>query len=79
MGDVTGVFIAEAAQVAKAIGQEACFGEILGKHSDVLGTLEAGHFEVLTDDQEFIKKFEKYGLDGTGYNPLDYIEGGANR
>lgn len=79
MGDVTGVFIAEAAQVAKAIGQEAYFGEILGKHSEVSGTLEADHFEVLTDDQEFIKKFEEYGLDGTGYNPLDYIEGGANR
>lgn len=75
MGSVEGLFIAEKEDVKAAIGKEVRFGEILGKHSDVWGTLEEGECTVLTDDQEFIAKFEEIMGTGTisGYNPLEYI------
>ena len=79
MGEVNGVFVADDAQIADAIGEEVYFGEILGKHSDIAGTLNQDDLEIITDDQVFVQKCEEYGLDGTGYNPLDYIEGGCNR
>jgi len=76
MGDVEGLFIAEKEAVEKLIGKEISFGEILGKHSDVFGTLDSGDLEIKSDDQEFIAKFESIMGCGTisGYNPLDYYE-----
>ena len=73
-GDVFGKFIATEAEVAAAIGEEIVFGEILGKHSEIFGTLEGSDLKVLTDDQDFIEKFEKYVGKSVGYNPLDYIQ-----
>ena len=73
-GDVMGTFVAEEEAVKAAIGKLVYFGEILGKHSDVHGTLSEKDLTVLTDDQDFIAKCAKYGLAGTGYNPLDYME-----
>lgn len=75
MGDVDGVFVAEESALSAAMGKTICFGEILGKHSEVNGPLEEFDVEVLTDDQDFIKKFEKYRC-ACGYNPLDYLEEG---
>lgn len=72
MGAVIGTFVADDAEVAKALGQRVYFGEILGKHSEVEGTLEEKDIAVLTDDQDFIAKFVEYGLD-SGYNPLSYL------
>jgi hypothetical protein len=70
MGDVTGVFVEDDATVAKAIGKEVYFGEILGKHSEIVGPLNETDLTVLTDDQEFIAKAKKYGLSGFGHNPI---------
>ncbi len=73
-GNVEGIFVATQEAVDKAIGEEVYFGEILGKHSDVHGTLDAEDLTVLTDDQDFINKYiEIFGECGTGYNPLDYL------
>lgn len=72
-GDVRGIFVAEESDVAVAIGRQIYFGEILGKHSEVYGTLEAKDIEIKTDDQDFIEKFIKFIGTSTGYNPLDYI------
>ena len=74
MGNVDGVFAATEEEVQAAIGREVYFGEILGKHSEVHGTLAESEFEVLTDDQDFIEKANKFGLIPTGYNPLSYLE-----
>lgn len=77
MGEVEGLFIADDAEVEKLIGCNVYFGEILGKHSEVTGTLDEEDLEVLTDDQEFLTKLtELTGFDSTisGYNPLDYID-----
>lgn len=73
MGDVTGIFVVDEDKVAEAIGKNVYFGEILGKHSEVQGTLTSDDLTVLTDDAEFIAKAKAYGLVPTGYNPLSYM------
>lgn len=72
-GDVTGVFVSEKEQIEAAIGKKVYFGEILGKHSEVYGTLDRDDIKEITNNQEFVKMFEEYEL-STGYNPLRYIE-----
>lgn len=76
MGSVSGTFIADSDMIDKAIGKQVYFGEILGKHSEVYGTLDEWDLELKTQDQDFINKFEEIMGEGysTGYNPLDYIE-----
>lgn len=73
MGDVEGIFVAEESKIKAAIGKEVVFGEILGKHSDIIGVLERKDLTILTDDQDFIKKFEDLNC-SSGYNPLLYLE-----
>lgn len=72
MGDVSSVFIAESKDLESAIGKTVYFGEILGKHSEVYGTLDDEDIEVITEDKEVIYIVDRYGLEN-GYNPLDYI------
>ena len=74
MGNVEGFFIADIRDVANAIGKQVCFGEILGKHSDVYGTLSKGDLRVVSCDQNLIEELSKIGLDLCGYNPLNYLE-----
>ena len=75
MGVVESIFIADKETVAKAIGKEVYFGEILGKHSEIYGTLEEGDLTVKSEDQDFIAKVIEIFGDGTisGYNPLKYL------
>ena len=75
MGDVEGLFTADVAGLESAYGKEVYFGEILGKHSEVHGTLDREDITVVSDDQDFIAKFEAIVGAGTisGYNPLDYL------
>lgn len=56
----------------KIIGLDVYFGEILGKHSEVSGTLAREDFAVVTEDQEFIQKWLDLEINA-GYNPLHYI------
>lgn len=71
-GTVRGLFVADDSEVKAAMGKDVYFGEILGKHSEVTGTLTEDEFKVLTEDQSFIENFEKFGCE-SGYNPLDYL------
>jgi hypothetical protein len=75
MGYVEGVFIADDAEVNEAIGKEIYFGEILGKHSEIHGTLDAHDLTVLSEEADFITKIE--GVFGSsrisGHCPLDYF------
>jgi len=73
MGDVESIFVADTEEVAKAIGKTVYFGEILGKFSDIEGTLSSEDLIVLTEDQDFIAKYKLYNIGTTGHNPLDYI------
>jgi hypothetical protein len=70
MGTVTGTFVADEDYVKTCIGKRVYFGEILGKHSEIYGTLDEKDLTIITDDQEFIEKVEKYKMDSIGHNPL---------
>jgi hypothetical protein len=75
MGDLTGVFVADTKDVEELIksNKEIYFGEVLGKHSEVMSTISSEDLELVTSDESFIELFEKYDL-SNGYNPFDYIE-----
>jgi hypothetical protein len=73
MGALKGTFVATEDQVQQAIGKEARFGEVLGKHSDITVTLTEKMFGVVTDDLDFVGKFSLYRCE-SGFNPLHYIE-----
>jgi len=72
MGEVNGIFVADSDKIKSAIGKQVYFGEILGKHSDIEGTLEDGECQLLSENNDDIEVFERLDLT-TGYNPLDYI------
>lgn len=75
MGDVEGLFIAEEADVDAAIGSQVSFGEILGKHSEISGTLSSVDLKVISDEQDRIDwLLGIIGPNVSGYNPLDYIQ-----
>jgi hypothetical protein len=75
MGSLDGIFIADEKDVADLIGKEISFGEVLGKHSDVFGTLDKEDLEVVSEDQDLIQKIEDIlGETLGGFNPLDYYE-----
>ena len=75
MGNVEGLFFAEEKDVEEAIGLELYFGEILGKHSEVCGELEADDLKEIDISSDALKEmmdtFE--GDTIVGYNPLEYI------
>lgn len=75
MGDLDGVFSADSEDVQKLIdsGKEVYFGEVLGKHSEVIKVIKAEHLEQITTDAKFIELFDTYGL-SNGFNPFDYLE-----
>lgn len=57
-GNLYGVFIAEESDVKTIIGEDAYFGSVLGKHSEVHGTVKPGDITEMSDDQGFIAKME---------------------
>lgn len=74
MGSLDGLFIATQEEVDKAIGKYMYFGEVLGKHSNIEGELEASEVELISSDQEKVQwLFELLGSDVSGFNPLSYI------
>jgi hypothetical protein len=70
---VGGLFVADQKDVDNAIGKMLYFGEVEGKHSEIYGALEAEEISVISEDQEFVEKFEQL-VGEFGYNPLDHIE-----
>lgn len=73
-GDVEGMFIADEQAIKLAMGQEVYFGEILGKHSEVYGTLEESDITEVKVSDTTIKEMEEIlGSSISGYNPLNYI------
>jgi hypothetical protein len=71
-GRVEGIFVTTQEELDSNYGKEVIFGEILGKHSDIQGVFEACDITVLSEDQEFIAKFEEI-IGYTGFCPFDYI------
>lgn len=69
MGYLSGVFVADDADVEEAMGEEVYLGEVLGKHSEVTATVSDETIKVLTDDAKFIQKFSQIGA-SSGTNPI---------
>lgn len=75
MGDLDGLFVADESIVESAIGKEVYFGEVLGKHSEVYGTLDEIDLRVVSEDQEKIECLVSLlGTSISGFNPLEYIQ-----
>jgi len=75
MGEVEGLFIATENEIQNAIGKNIYFGEILGKHSEVYGTLDENDLEKINLDNVSIERVaELLGDNWSGYNPLEYID-----
>lgn len=72
-GFLSGTFFADSSEVENLIGQEVWFGEVLGKHSEVYGTIDEGEITLITDDTEIVKVL-KDGEASVGINPLDYLD-----
>lgn len=76
MGFLDGLFVAEAEAVEPLIGTEIYFGEVLGKHSEISGSLDASDIKVVSEDQDLIDKLvaaNEGNFTLCGYSPLDYI------
>lgn len=71
MGDLEGVFVATVEEINGRLGKEIHFGEVLGKHSEITGKLEAKDVKLISYDPVFVKLFEDNNLE-TGHNPLRY-------
>lgn len=75
MGEVESVFVATEEEIEAVIGKEVYFGEILGKHSEVCGTIEASEITQLNVSQEAIMEVTTIlGRTWSGHNPLEYYE-----
>src|SRR5690554_1652074 len=73
-GDVNGLFVATEDEVENAIGGDVYFGEILGKHSEVRGTIERKDVTKVDIDSESVMKVANHlGMTWSGYNPLNYL------
>lgn len=73
MGFLSGIFPVTEKDIESIIGFEVYFGEVLGKHSEIVVKMEESHFTLVTSDTEFINKFVELDC-STGYNPFDYLE-----
>lgn len=69
MGGLDGLFVADSESVAKAIGKKVYFGEVLGKHSEIFGTLEEGDLKLKSNANDHVEMFLHLDL-ATGHNPL---------
>lgn len=77
MGNVEGLFFAEESEIDDLIGKQIYFGEILGKHSEIVFNLEADHLTVINLSDDAVEELHKaLGRERTisGYNPFDYYE-----
>lgn len=73
-GDLDGLFVADEKEVQSALGKEIYFGEVLGKHSEIYGTLEDNDISIVSEDQEKIEWLVSLlGTSVSGSNPLEYV------
>lgn len=66
-GEVEGFFKATKKQVENIQGEEIYFGEILGKHSEVYGSVDDGDITLISDDPLFVLEYIESGDDPFNY------------
>ena len=54
MGELEGLFVADEVDVEKVMGEETYWGEILGKHSEVIGNISKETVTMVSEDTEKI-------------------------
>lgn len=76
MGDVESLFVSTKEEIEKSLGKNICFGEILGKHSDINDNLSLNNLTIVSEDQDFINKLVEILGSKTisGNNPLNYMD-----
>jgi hypothetical protein len=72
-GNLYGIFVANKDYVKLLVSKEISilFGEVLGKHSEVIGHVSSGEIDMISDKTEDVEYFERLGLE-SGYNPFSY-------
>lgn len=71
MGYLNGLFIAAQSEIDDLIGKTVYFGEVLGKHSEVVVDIEEHHVKLLSADQEKVAWLkELLGETVSGFNPI---------
>jgi len=73
MGTLEGLFIDTKQRIDYLIQSdiEVYFGEVLGKHSEVFGEVEAHEIEFVTSEPKVIEVIEEFKLQN-GFNPMGY-------
>jgi hypothetical protein len=72
-GSLESYFVATEEDVQAALGRGVSFGEALGKHSDVTGTLEPEDLVLLPVSVSFVEEFRRQ-IGSTGLNPLEHLD-----
>ncbi len=75
MGDLSGVFIADSDDVARAInnGKTVYFHDVLGKHSEIDVELSGNVISLVSDDPAVVSVVSMNDLTN-GINPFDYFD-----
>ncbi|MGI9526986.1 MAG: hypothetical protein ACR2MS_07760 [Weeksellaceae bacterium] len=74
MGSIDGLFLASSKDVENLFEKRVYFGEVLGKFSEIYGTIKERNFKEIEVDAATIEALSKYGPTLCGRNPLDYYE-----
>jgi hypothetical protein len=75
MGAISGIFVADTADVEKINGHTVFFGEVLGKHSEIDVDIDIEENLILISYEPVdVEVFERLEL-ATGYDPFDFWEG----
>lgn len=78
-GSVESLFVATEEEVKALIGSEVSFGEVLGKHSDVRGTIDEGDIIKLDVSTDAVNEVSKHlGKTWSGFTLSDYIRHQCN-
>lgn len=74
MGSIDSVFVADDEEMKKALGKRIYFGEVLGKHSEIVDEeFSESSLEVLSEEQSVCDIIEEH-IGSTGHCPLNYID-----
>ena len=76
MGSLDGLFICTKTQLESIKNLDIYFGEVLGKHSEIISDEAYKHCEIVQTKDGDIEVLERLLGEGTisGFNPLDYTE-----
>lgn len=73
MGYLEGIFVEDSEKINNLLGQSVYFGEVLGKHSEIIVDINSKNIELITTDPNVLRVVKDYDLE-SGYNPFNYVE-----